>query len=554
MSTTTSTSTAGEGNSNANDNKPILVVGSANQDLTSTTDVFPALGETVMGKNFATACGGKGANQAVAAASLGMAPVAMLCRVGDDLFGRNLLDNFREAGVEVFGGKATVLQGIPSGVASILVDEASGDNSIVVSPGANSELTKEDVRAAVAGIVPSQVLVQLEIPPPVAFEALRAGKEAGATTILNTAPAPEGWSLEDPEMPFLEHTDLLVLNESELRKVAGAGDSDNDSDEERLAKSLLARGVGTAVIVTLGSRGAMVVEKTGGDGAIRTASVDAPGDLPARELPVRSTVGAGDAFCGALAAYRSAGLSLSEAAGYACGVASTTVRKDGAQPSYPRYDELPECLRLGGDHRPPKRPRASSARPVITFVTGNKKKLEEAKQILSTAGGSAPFELTNQKIDLPELQGDRFEIAREKCRLAAKQVNGAVFTEDTSLSFNALNGLPGPYIKWFLEDCGHEGLNKMLDGFDDRTAYAQTIVAYTTGPGEEIHIFDGRTNGKIVAARGPTDFGWDPVFEPDEGEGKTYAEMTKEFKNSISHRGRSFEKFRAFLASTGSGD
>ena len=88
----------------------------------------------------------------------------------------------------------------------------------------------------------------------------------------------------------------------------------------------------------------------------------------------------------------------------------------------------------------------------------------------------------------------------------------------------------------------------MLDGFDDRSAYAQTIVAYTTGPDEKVHVFDGRTNGKIVSPRGSLDFGWDPVFEPDEGEGKTYAEMDKDFKNSISHRGRSFEKFRAFLA------
>eukprot|EP00536_Pseudo-nitzschia_multiseries_P015436 jgi/Psemu1/218101/e_gw1.887.29.1 len=215
------------------------------------------------------------------------------------------------------------------------------------------------------------------------------------------------------------------------------------------------------------------------------------------------------------------------------------------------YEELPDCLKL--HDRPSKRSKASS-KPLITFVTGNKKKLEEAKQILSTSDGSAPFELTNKKIDLPELQGDPIEIAKEKCRLAAKEVNGAVFTEDTSLCFNALNGLPGPYIKWFLDDCGHEGLNKMLDGFDDRSAYAQTIVAYTTGPGEEIHIFDGKTNGKIVAARGPADFGWDPVFEPDEGEGKTYAEMTKEFKNSISHRGRSFEKFRTFLAKSESSD
>jgi inosine triphosphate pyrophosphatase len=256
---------------------------------------------------------------------------------------------------------------------------------------------------------------------------------------------------------------------------------------------------------------------------------------------VRNTVGAGDSFCGALASYLSTGLSLTEAAKYACGVASMTVRKDGAQTSYPTYDELPDCLKLDNVKR------QKLSKPFITFVTGNKKKLEEIKQILSK-GLEIPYEITNQKLELPELQGDPEEIAKEKCRQAAKQVNGPVFTEDTSLCFNALNGLPGPYIKWFLEQCGHDGLNKMLDGFDDRSAYAQTIVAYTTGPEEEVHIFDGRTNGRIVNPRGSLDFGWDPVFEPVEGDGKTYAEMSKDFKNSISHRGRSFEKFRTFLA------
>ena len=100
-----------------------------------------------------------------------------------------------------------------------------------------------------------------------------------------------------------------------------------------------------------------------------------------------------------------------------------------------------------------------------------------------------------------------------------------------------------------MEKCGHDGLNKMLCGFDDKTAYAQTIVAFTWGPGKEIHIFDGRTNGSIVQARGPLDFGWDPIFLPDEGQGKTYAETTKKAKNKISHRGKSFVKFQAFLAS-----
>lgn len=159
-----------------------------------------------------------------------------------------------------------------------------------------------------------------------------------------------------------------------------------------------------------------------------------------------------------------------------------------------------------------------------------------------------PFELANRKLDLPELQGsDPEKIAKEKCRLAADQVHGPVLTEDTSLCFHALNGMPGPYIKWFLEKCGHDGLNRMLVGFDDNSAYAQTVTAFTMGAGEEVHVFDGRTEGTIVAARGPTDFGWDPIFEPNEGGGKTYAEMDKDAKNAISHRGRSFAKLKEFL-------
>jgi len=535
-------------NDNNHSKNLILVVGSANQDLISTTKIIPTLGETITGTDFSTDCGGKGANQAVAAKNLQMAPVAMLCRVGDDIFGKNLLENFRKFGVDFFGETETILKKVdnkpspPTGVATITVDETSGDNMIVFTPGANFYLTCDDVRKTVTEAKPSQVLVQLEIRKEVALEALKAGKEVGATTILNTAPAPEGWNLE--EMNFFKYIDILVLNESELKKVAGI----DSEDEEEQAKSL-SKKVGTAVIVTLGARGAMVIETQVEENSTKTTLVDAPSDLPARKLPVKNTVGAGDAFCGALVAYRSSGLSLTESAKMACGVASMSVRKDGVQDSYPCYEELPECLRLlNNNTKSPLKKRLKTTKQFITFVTGNKKKLEEAKQILSSGfEGNAPFELTNQKIDLPELQGNPIEIAKEKCRLAAKEVDGAVFTEDTSLCFNALNGLPGPYIKWFLEDCGHTGLNKMLDGFDDRSAYAQTIVAYTAGPGKEIHLFDGRTDGKIVTARGPLDFGWDPVFEPDEGEGKTYAEMAKEFKNSISHRGRSFEKFKAFL-------
>eukprot|EP00520_Triparma_pacifica_P018133 CAMPEP_0118633868 /NCGR_PEP_ID=MMETSP0785-20121206/1230_1 /TAXON_ID=91992 /ORGANISM="Bolidomonas pacifica, Strain CCMP 1866" /LENGTH=584 /DNA_ID=CAMNT_0006524779 /DNA_START=104 /DNA_END=1855 /DNA_ORIENTATION=- len=174
----------------------------------------------------------------------------------------------------------------------------------------------------------------------------------------------------------------------------------------------------------------------------------------------------------------------------------------------------------------------------ITFVTGNKKKLEEVKKIMKDVKAT----ITNHKLDLPELQGDPLYVSEEKCKLAVTEIGGPVITEDTSLCYNALNGMPGPYIKWFLEKCGHEGLNKMLHGYDDKTAYAQTVVAYCEGPGKPVHLFDGRTNGKIVPPRGPLDFGWDPVFECSEGDassnGVTYAEMDKDVKNRISHRGR----------------
>lgn len=195
-----------------------------------------------------------------------------------------------------------------------------------------------------------------------------------------------------------------------------------------------------------------------------------------------------------------------------------------------------------------KKPRVNGTEEnVITFVTGNKKKLEEVKRILGGDENALPFSLSNKKIDLPELQGDPLEIAKEKCSLAAKEVNGAVITEDTSLCFTALQGMPGPYIKWFLEKCGHDGLNNMIAFSDDKSGYAQTVVGFCPGPGQEVIVFDGRTQGKVVHARGPLDFGWDPIFQPDEGKGKTYAEMKKEEKDAISHRSRAFSQLRSYL-------
>uniref|UniRef100_K3WPT4 Inosine triphosphate pyrophosphatase n=1 Tax=Globisporangium ultimum (strain ATCC 200006 / CBS 805.95 / DAOM BR144) TaxID=431595 RepID=K3WPT4_GLOUD len=187
-----------------------------------------------------------------------------------------------------------------------------------------------------------------------------------------------------------------------------------------------------------------------------------------------------------------------------------------------------------------------ASKPVVTFVTGNKNKLAEVVAIL---GVDFPFEVRNQAVDLPELQGEPTDIAKEKCLLAAKAVNGPVLVEDTSLCFNALNGLPGPYIKWFLEKTGHDGLNNLLAAYEDKSAYAQCIFAYASGADDtDPKVFVGQTPGKIVPARGPTNFGWDPIFMPD-GYDVTYAEMEKVTKNSISHRYKSLELLKAFLIS-----
>eukprot|EP00596_Hydrurales_sp_CCMP1899_P007220 CAMPEP_0119034124 /NCGR_PEP_ID=MMETSP1177-20130426/1161_1 /TAXON_ID=2985 /ORGANISM="Ochromonas sp, Strain CCMP1899" /LENGTH=190 /DNA_ID=CAMNT_0006991365 /DNA_START=137 /DNA_END=709 /DNA_ORIENTATION=+ len=180
----------------------------------------------------------------------------------------------------------------------------------------------------------------------------------------------------------------------------------------------------------------------------------------------------------------------------------------------------------------------------ITFITGNKKKLEE---VLAILGDSLPYTLKSTSLDLPELQGEPIDVAIAKCKYAAEQVDGPVMVEDTSLCFNALGGLPGVYIKYFLEKTGHTGLNNIISAYEDKTAYAQCIFSYCGGRGQEVQTFVGRTEGSIVTARGPPEsFGWDPVFQP-QGFDLTYAEMDKDIKNTISHRYRSLDKLRTFL-------
>ncbi|KAJ5966402.1 inosine triphosphate pyrophosphatase-like protein [Penicillium waksmanii] len=155
----------------------------------------------------------------------------------------------------------------------------------------------------------------------------------------------------------------------------------------------------------------------------------------------------------------------------------------------------------------------------LNFITGNKNKLAEVRSILGDV-----IEVDSQTADISEIQGTVEEIAEEKARRAAEVINGPVLVEDSALEFSALKGFPGPYIKYFLDALGLEGLNKMLDGFEDRTAEA----------------------GTIVRPRGQINFGWDPIFEYD---GKaTFAEMKQEEKNLVSHGHKALVKLQQWLA------
>ncbi|KAF2484731.1 inosine triphosphate pyrophosphatase-like protein [Neohortaea acidophila] len=176
----------------------------------------------------------------------------------------------------------------------------------------------------------------------------------------------------------------------------------------------------------------------------------------------------------------------------------------------------------------------------LNFITGNAHKLAEVQAILS----STPVQLASRNVDLDEVQGTIEEISRHKCASAAGIVQGPVLVEDTCLCFNAWGELPGPYVKWFLKSLGVDRFHLLLAGFEDKSAQAVCTFAYCEGPGKEVLMFQGRTDGSIVPARGPTHFGWDACFEY---EGQTYAEMPIAEKNKISHRGRALEKLKEWL-------
>ncbi|KUO13772.1 ribokinase [Streptomyces sp. DSM 15324] len=291
----------------------LLVVGSANADLVIGVDRRPAAGETVLGSDLAVHPGGKGANQAVAAARLG-ARTALLARVGDDAHGRLLGDSLRAADVDTAG---ILTGGAPTGVALITVDP-SGDNSIVVSPGANSRLTPADVRAAGDLFRSARVVsAQLEIPLETVVEVVR-NLAPGHRFVLNPSP-PRPLPAE-----VLAACDPLIVNEHEARVLLG--DLVGPEPEDR-ARELLALGP-RSVVVTLGARGALVADA---DGTAR---------IPAVRVAAVDTTGAGDAFTAALAWRLGLAEPLAVAAAYAARVGAAAVTKEGAQVSFPTAEEV----------------------------------------------------------------------------------------------------------------------------------------------------------------------------------------------------------------------
>ena len=309
---------------------PIVVIGSINMDLVCRTARIPKAGETILGGDFVTVPGGKGANQAVAAAKLAGADIKvhMIGRVGGDDFGSRLLNGLRQHNVQT--QFVTITEGVSSGIAMILVDKR-GENSIIVAPGANSKLTPKDVDGAQDLIrSASAVVMQLEIPLTTVKHAIAMCQRLGVHTILDPAPA--------RALPrALYGVDVLTPNQTEAQTLLGLDERarirrKRVPDSKQIAGELLARGA-KSVVLKLGSRGALVVNR---DGFLTVKPF---------KVKVVDTTAAGDAFTAGLAVGRAENMPLKDAIRFANAAGAVCCQSFGAQPSLPSRADVEVLLK-----------------------------------------------------------------------------------------------------------------------------------------------------------------------------------------------------------------
>lgn len=296
----------------------ILVVGSVNRDYVCRVEAIPRAGETVLGGKLSLGSGGKGGNQAVAAAKLGVRTALVAC-VGSDHDGRALLDDLTDAGVDV--DDVAAVDDTRSGAAFVMVAK-DGENSIVVAPGANERLDPASVRAAVAGRVHrgDVLVVQAEIPLACIVSAVTEAEQSSCRVVFNLAP----YCQVPPDV--LAACDPLVVNEGEARALLGTGDADDAVDTAEMAARI--RRLTRSAVITLGASGAVV------------AYGDAVRHLPTNPVAAVDTTGAGDAFTGALAAALCRGADLVSAVELGLAAGTFAVGRPGAQSSYPTLAEL----------------------------------------------------------------------------------------------------------------------------------------------------------------------------------------------------------------------
>lgn len=299
----------------------IVVVGSSNVDMVARVEEMPLVGETVGGAEFMSAFGGKGANQAVAAARLGGDTVFVTC-VGKDIYGDTLEKNFASDGIDISRMKFSADK--PTGTALILVD-SKGRNSIAVAPGANANLLPEDIEALESDIAGAEyVLVQLEIPMATVEKTVDLAFRHGVKVILNPAP------MCPIPNELLSRLYLITPNETEAARLTGI-EVDCEEKAAEAAALLFAKGVRN-VVITLGEKGSFV------------ASADKSGIVPAIKVNAVDTTAAGDVFNGALVTALAEGKDIFRAAEFATAASAISVSRMGAQPSIPRREEVDSLL------------------------------------------------------------------------------------------------------------------------------------------------------------------------------------------------------------------